>query len=232
LDILVASESILRKISNIQSKSVRLLAEKIKQSFLHIRKLLQRYEENLDKVDPQLKNNKGLVKVLEEFENYWEKGKNFFLNSKKCHQLVHFSQIIESVCEKFSDFKTKIESMDSEIFILIPCLLLLNALEGDDRKLCQSYYPELLSDSVNGKLYKEIKQKYEHVKFISTDPFNLYNNIERFIMEKSNISKNLKMKKEDIEELVHSIKILALNMQRFNPLEWNSMLEIVILRYK
>lgn len=31
-------------------------------------------------VDPQLKNNIDLVEVLQQYETYWEKGANYFLN--------------------------------------------------------------------------------------------------------------------------------------------------------
>jgi hypothetical protein len=56
-NILVQAESICRRISLSQSKAVRRLAEAIKKSFLNIRILLRKFEENIEGVDPQLKNN-------------------------------------------------------------------------------------------------------------------------------------------------------------------------------
>lgn len=53
-------------------------------SFLKFRELLKKYEENIEMVDPQLKNNSDLVEVLQQYEVYWEKGSNYFLNHKKC----------------------------------------------------------------------------------------------------------------------------------------------------
>jgi hypothetical protein len=51
-------------------------------------------------VDPQLKNNVELVEILVEFENTWTQGLTYFIDSKKFHQLLHFSSIIEATAEK------------------------------------------------------------------------------------------------------------------------------------
>jgi hypothetical protein len=47
---------------------------------LNIRVLFRKYEENIEGVDPQLKNNADLVAALVEFESSWEKGKSYFIN--------------------------------------------------------------------------------------------------------------------------------------------------------
>lgn len=70
-EILLAAEGIYRRISPTQSKAVRNLAEKIKKSFQDFRSLLKKYEQNIEVVDPQLKNNVELVEILVEFENTW-----------------------------------------------------------------------------------------------------------------------------------------------------------------
>jgi hypothetical protein len=59
--ILCETEGIIRKITREQSKAIRLLAEKIRNSFTNIRMLLRKYDKNIEMVDPQLKNNVDLV---------------------------------------------------------------------------------------------------------------------------------------------------------------------------
>jgi len=39
-----------------------------------------------------------------EYETLWEKGKNYFLDPKKCTYLIHFSHIIEATAEKYEEF--------------------------------------------------------------------------------------------------------------------------------
>jgi hypothetical protein len=63
-DILLAAEGIYRRVSPVQSRAVRSLAEKIKNSLTEFRKLVRKYELNIEVVDPQLKNNVELVEVL------------------------------------------------------------------------------------------------------------------------------------------------------------------------
>jgi hypothetical protein len=71
--------------------AVRALADKIKKALMDLRILLRKYEQNIEVVDPQLKNNQELVDALFNFERVWEKGKAFFLNPKLCNQVIHFS---------------------------------------------------------------------------------------------------------------------------------------------
>ncbi len=68
-----------------------MLAERIKKAFMDFRALLKKYEQNIEVVDPQLKNNSELVDILVEFENTWPQGLTYFMDHKKCHQLIHFS---------------------------------------------------------------------------------------------------------------------------------------------
>jgi hypothetical protein len=102
--ILMAAEGIYRRISPTQSKAVRNLAERIKKSFQDFRNLLRKYEQNIEVVDPQLKNNVELVEMLVEFENAWTQGLTYFMEPKKCHQLLHFSSVIEATAEKHKQF--------------------------------------------------------------------------------------------------------------------------------
>jgi hypothetical protein len=127
-EILLAAEGIYRRISPTQSKAVRNLAERIKKSFLDFRSLIRKYEQNIEVVDPQLKNNVELVEMLVEFENAWTQGLTYFMDSKKCHQLLHFSSVIEAT---------------AEIFFIIPSLLILKSLENDDKEICNFFYPDM-----------------------------------------------------------------------------------------
>ena len=82
LEILTEAEGVMRRISSNQCKSIRFLAEKIKQTFLNFRVLLRKYDETIEIVDPHLKNNPDLVESLFQFESTWEKGK-FLINCRE-----------------------------------------------------------------------------------------------------------------------------------------------------
>lgn len=142
-DILMATEGIFRRVSPHQSKAVRALAERIKKTFADFRTLLKKYDQNIEVVDPQLKNNVELVEILVEFENTWTQGLTYFMDSKKCHQLIHFSSVIEATAEKHKSFSEQLESREAEIFFIIPSLLILKSLEGDDKDICSFFNPDM-----------------------------------------------------------------------------------------
>lgn len=82
-DILEAAENVLKKISDSQSKSLRTVAEKIRESFNKLRDVLKGFAENIEGVDPQLRNNCDLVEALADYEVNWEKGKRYFVEKRK-----------------------------------------------------------------------------------------------------------------------------------------------------
>lgn len=98
-------------------------------------------------VDPQLKNNAELVEVLGEFENSWTQGLTYLMDPKKFKQLLHFSSVIEATAEKHKAFSEMLEQRDSEIFFIIPSLLILKSLENDDKEICNFFYPDMFLET-------------------------------------------------------------------------------------
>ncbi len=142
-EILLQAEGLCRRVSNSQSRAVRKLAELIKKSFMNLRLLFRKYEENIEGVDPQLKNNADLVQALLEFESSWEKGKTYFVNTQKCSQLLHFTSVIEATGEKYKSFQEQIDDRDTVIFVTIPALLILKNLDEDDKGICKAFFPPM-----------------------------------------------------------------------------------------
>ncbi len=64
-EVLAAAENVLATVTEFQSRSVRVLAEKIRESFENVREVLRFFGENFEMVDPQLKNNPELVLALQ-----------------------------------------------------------------------------------------------------------------------------------------------------------------------
>lgn len=69
IDILIAAEGLSKRISANHSICIKILADKIKNSFANMRMIFKKYEQNIEIVDPQLKNNPELVDGLIKFEN-------------------------------------------------------------------------------------------------------------------------------------------------------------------
>lgn len=182
-DILLAAEGIFRRVSPHQSKAVRVLAERIKKTFLDFRNLLKKYEQNIEVVDPQLKNNVELVEILVEFENTWTYGLTYFMDNKKCHQLIHFSSVIEATGEKHKSFAEQLESREAEIFFIIPSLLILKSLEGDDKDICSFFNPDMFDKkTTQGQQLVNLRKNYQEGQS-KMGSFDYYNLIEKCLLE-------------------------------------------------
>jgi hypothetical protein len=188
---------------------------------------LRKYDENIEIVDPQLKNNPDLVECLFNFETTWEKGKEFLLNNDKCKQLINFSQIIEILCEKYKELCEQIESRDPSVFVWIPSIVILKCIENDDKGICMEFNPNMFrEEDESGKLFKELKNLYKLICKDFDDNYVLYNFLEKSILF-DDFNSELITKKY-LYEFDKSIKILAMHLQRMKPLEWNNFIDLAM----
>ena len=232
VDILKAAEVLIRRMST-PAKCVKNLAEKIKQSFLALRLLFRKYSLNIEIVDPQLKNNPELVNYLVSFESSWERGKIYFLNSKKCNQLVFLSNIIESTSSKFSVFREQLECSDSELFVSIPALIIIKALEDEDRGICKSFCSPIFDETESvGGMWKRLKRSYKLGKLAASSAPEYLELITLITLDepfdKKFREQVLDSKFDNIDGTINKIKYLAIELHRHKPAEWNRFLDIIL----
>ena len=217
-EIIIEAEDILRKISDYRSCAVRKLAGKIKATFETMRDIFRKYSENMDGLDPELCNNKDLVDGLVEFEKAWERGKNYFLDPTVRKMLLDFSQLIECLCEKHKEVKEKFESMDADIFLIVPSLAILRSLDDSSKTMYNLYYPEIQSNPKDAEQFAQLKHLYEKMKKTEGEYFT-YNKLEEAILEQGSTIN------EEINKIEHEIKRLAILLQRNKPSDWNLLME-------
>ena len=238
IDILFKAEKVLVTVSENQSKGMRNLAFKIKNSVLSLRLLLRKYSKNIEEIDPQLKNNKKLSKLLFNFENKWEQGKIYLMDKNKFNQLLFFSQIIEIICEKYNQYSIRelIENNDPSIFISLPSILLLKAIYKEDQNICQEYITGLFDNNTeSGKLFYEIKSIQKKMKKVIKDKNKTYNLLEKLILfdntkEQNDIEKEIKLyiNESMIKDIKKGLTNLSMHLQRYKPTEWNSFFELAM----
>ena len=238
IEILLHAEKVLITVSENQSKGMRNLAYKVKNSVTKIRKLLREYDKNIEEVDPQIKNNEKLVKLLLNFENKWEQGKIYLLDQTKYNQLLFFSQVIEIICEKYSQFSIRelIENNDPSIFISLPSLLLLKAIYKEDYNICQDYITGLYDKNTeSGKLYFELKSAKNGIKKNIKDKNKVYNLLEKLILfENTKEQKDIEGEinqyiNEDMRKNIkNGLTNLSMHLQRYKPTEWNTFFELAM----
>jgi len=105
------------------------------------------------------------------------------MDSKKCNQLLHFSQVIEATAEKHKKFAEQLEQRDAEIFFNIPSLLILKSLENDDKDICSFFYPDMFDKNTEkGKQVEELKKIYEQGRK-KMGAYDFYNLVEKYLIE-------------------------------------------------
>ena len=65
------------------SRAVTRLAKNVQSTFDAYRQLIREYQTNIELVDPQLRNNAALVKIVSEFENAWCIAQNQLSNPER-----------------------------------------------------------------------------------------------------------------------------------------------------
>ena len=238
VDILFKAESVLLTVSDGKSKGMRNLATSIKQSLISMRDLFKKYEVNIEGIDPQLRNNPELADKLFDYETKWEKGKEYLLNKPKYSQLLFFSEMIEIVCEKYTHFSIYdlIDNSDPSIFVSLPCILLLKAIDGEDKGICEEYIPNINNTEEEcGKLFALIKKIKENLVKKIKDDYVAYNLLEKLILfdntkEQIDIEKEVGkyISREEIREFKNSLINLSVHLQRYKPSEWNTFFELAM----
>ena len=232
IDILKAAEVLIRRMST-PTTCIRNLAERIKQAFIGIRMLLKKYSQNIEIVDPQLKNNPELVEALVKFETSWERGKIYFLNSKKCNQLVFLSNLIESTSSKYQVFKEQLECSDSELFVSIPALMIIKALEEQDRGICKSFCAPMFDENESiGGVWKRLRRSYKYGKLAASSVTEYSELLVMITLGEPYDSlfrtQVLDSKFDNLDGTVNKIKYLAIELHRHKPTDWNRFLDIIL----
>lgn len=219
-EVLAAAENVLATVTDLQSRSVRVLAERIRESWENVREVLRFFGDNFEMVDPQLRNNAELVAALQQYEAYWEKGKRYFLEAQKESLIVALSTIVDAAKEKYPHFQELLEYSDPSVFWVIPSLIVLRALEGEDEGLAESFLASAGGNARHSD-FLSLKANYESEKG-SGCGFTLYNSLERVVMGVEEGGRRQ-------VELAKRVKEVGVGLERVSPAEWNDMLGVLLL---
>ena len=150
------------------------------------------------------------------------------LNSEKCTQLINFSQLIEILCEKYKELNEQLESRDPIIFVWIPSIVILKSIEKDDKGICMEFNPNMFNpNNESGKVFRELKHLYSLISKDFDDSYLLYNMLEKSILF-DEIQELQKVNKTYLSEFDKKIKILAMQLQRLKPAEWNNFIDLAM----
>lgn len=129
--------------------AARILATDVSESFEAMRLYLREVERCLERVDPHLCNNAGLVARLVDWEESWEVGARY----------VQHAPLLNAVCDLVAEIRfaqrlapaltSMCEECDVELFLVLPRLIWLRFLAkpGQHTELLQSLLPHRFTES-------------------------------------------------------------------------------------
>ena len=234
INILNEAENILITVTEIQSPVLRKLANEVVESLNNFRILFNDYRQNIELLDPELANDQKLSDYLFIWEKAWEKGKKYLCDKIYSKKLLNFNTIINLIVEKYKDqnIKKLFEQNDPEIFIIIPSILILDAIDRHDNEIIE----EFIQDLKNNKIFKNIKDQIKKVYKQLKDKNIAYNCFEALILfqhfknDEFFLKSHKKLKEilndTEINDFLRDINILSMNIQRNKPIDWNEFIEL------
>mmetsp|Transcript_34162 Transcript_34162/g.79400 ORF Transcript_34162/g.79400 Transcript_34162/m.79400 type:complete len:526 (-) Transcript_34162:120-1697(-) len=127
------------------ARAARVLAADVVGSFEAVRKYLQEVGQCLEKVDPHLCNNAGLVALLVDWEERWEVGARYV---RRSHMLAAISDLVDemhAIQRVAPTLVSMCEDRDAELFLVLPRLVCLCFAGGPTKAragLLQSLLPQ------------------------------------------------------------------------------------------
>mmetsp|Transcript_52799 Transcript_52799/g.114099 ORF Transcript_52799/g.114099 Transcript_52799/m.114099 type:complete len:521 (-) Transcript_52799:331-1893(-) len=119
------------------------LAADVVDSFNAVREYLREVHARLEWVDPQLRNNSGLVARLCDWEQSWERGRRYVQNRRLLESICDLVEEIRSAERLVPELSAMCKVCDAELFGVLPRLLLLRFLDepAKQQELLQSLLP-------------------------------------------------------------------------------------------
>ena len=144
------------------TKAVRKISEQVKHTFQLFRMLLRKYADNIEVVDPMLRNNKELGDIVGDLEKAWALAKDHMLEDEKLTHLMQLSSAIESACGRYKQFAEMVETCDSDIFMTVPCLAVLRGLVNEEESgICRRFLPSVTKEGeVDCRKTQELKAEF------------------------------------------------------------------------
>ncbi|CAJ1434054.1 unnamed protein product [Effrenium voratum] len=106
--------------------------EQVLNGFLHLRSYLFDMKDRMLEIDPQLRNNVKLQNCLVAWEDAWELGSRLLRPKEVCEALCSVVAQMAEVHQSCASFASMVDTQESELFLVLPRLVLLCALSAPE----------------------------------------------------------------------------------------------------
>jgi hypothetical protein len=238
---------------DLDERSAALMIDRdIVESFEAIRQYFRDVSKCLDRVDPNLCNNSGLVERLADWEESWEMGAKYARHASVLHSVVDVVAELQEVEQVAPQLKTMCDDCDVELFLCIPRILWLRFLEAP--AMCRELFKSLLPHHFGvkeGDMSENLialLERFEKVQHLmgkcfgpSEDrkftPFVWELLVRRAVTGSADADDlyetfvphaHTKAVKEAMESLMNDLEKWSMELQRHAPEDWNQCSSLLI----
>ncbi|CAE8588219.1 unnamed protein product, partial [Polarella glacialis] len=132
---------------------VELVAGGVLGAFMKMQDYLWQVEPRLCEVDPALANNPGLAAHLLELEEQWDLGDRYLMDPEAFQSLLDTAASLDGFRAQSKPFASMIEECGAELFLVLPRLVWLAALQSRDggRQVLEKMLPSVSFDTEDGR---------------------------------------------------------------------------------
>jgi hypothetical protein len=134
------------------TRAARVLAGTIVESYTAMRNYLRKLEMCVERVDPHLSNNAGLVARLVDWEESWEVGAKYVQNSHILAAICDLVAEIQAAQKMIPELTRMCDDYDVELFLVLPRIMWLRflATPWKHTELLRSLLPEFRFGDAKG----------------------------------------------------------------------------------
>jgi len=213
--------------------AARVLATDVVDSYSAMREYLREVSGCLERVDPHLCNNTGLVERLVDWEESWEVGARYVqsprLLATLCDlvsQLRHAQRLVPAFASMFQDF-------DAELFMILPRLLWLRFLSKPEQhaELLQGLLPVASAGDCD---FDALVEKFRCTQLMLAIPALSSEGLEgeilvrRAIQGTQHATELPEPAQQAVEELMRELERWSIKLQRHCPEDWNQCSAIIV----
>jgi hypothetical protein len=192
------------------------LCAEVLDSLVAMREYLQEVSQCLERVDPNLSRNQGLVARLADFEQSYELGMLYVKDAETMRSLCLWVSQVRRAQSLSSDFAAVCESFDAELFLVLPRIILLCFLSepSTHATALESFLPEKFANFAQLNAYR--------CSYLSMALGSTTNDMLRLAMKGPGSAD------EACSAFLLQLESWSIDLQRSNPRQWNQCSEVMV----
>mmetsp|Transcript_3109 Transcript_3109/g.8761 ORF Transcript_3109/g.8761 Transcript_3109/m.8761 type:complete len:507 (-) Transcript_3109:42-1562(-) len=246
-DILDSAQEVLRRCDageepDLALRAVRCLASDVVESFEAMRKYFREVSRCLERVDPHLCNNSGLVARLVDWEESWEVGAKYVRDSQLLAAVSTTVVQVKASQELSPTLEEMFVDCDAELFLVLPRLVWIYYI-AEPSHPCAGLVRHLLphrfkADSAQPQAGEELQKFVDHFAQVVQTLGNPRRALERLtkraiagsfeVADPTPKSDEAARKHRAVEGLMRELEGWSLELQRHCPEDWNQCIALII----